>query len=327
MQKSKLSLGLTTIAVGLACAGCSGALDPQGAESQRIYDLSWLMYGLASAILVLVLALLAWALFRRRRGPGPFSRRPGLGLGFILGGGVVLPLVVLSVLLGFTIRTLAASRQPQPGSLTIQVVGHEWWWEVRYPDQGFTTANEIHIPVGEDVNFQVSTIDVIHSFWVPNLAGKIDMIPGQTNEIVLHARKAGTYRGQCAEYCGLEHANMAFYVVAQDRSAFESWVRSQQAPEAQNSAAGQRGLDVFTSQACVSCHRVRGTPASADVGPDLTHLASRSTIGAGTAPTKSQNLAAWIRDPSQIKSGVHMPAFPNLSDQEVQDLVAFLLEK
>jgi cytochrome c oxidase subunit 2 len=218
---------------------------------------------------------------------------------------------VLATLFAYTMRTLPSTSPPAGAgetAFTIDVVGRQWFWDVSYPGQDVRTANEIHIPVGVRVAVKVSTKDVLHSFWVPRLNRKMDMIPGQENTLLLEADAPGTYRGQCAEYCGLQHAHMAFLVVAEPRADFDAWLAAQSRPaSAPTSESERRGRGVFLSSACADCHTVSGTDADARVGPDLTHFASRRTIGAGTIPNRKGYLGGWILDPQHLKPGNKMP--------------------
>jgi cytochrome c oxidase subunit 2 len=221
-------------------------------------------------------------------------------------------------------RLFAAEQQPY----VIQVTGHQWWWEVQYQDPAanrvFTVANEIHTPVGEPVKIQLESQDVIHSFWVPSLNGKQDLIPGQQNETELIATRPGVYRAQCAEFCGLQHAHMAFTVVAEDREVFARWADSQISPATDPTSPEQRaGQAVFLSHACVTCHAIRGTQAGGRFGPDLTHVGSRRTIAAGELPLSRGSLAAWIADPQGVKPGNQMPLVP-LNADELNAVSAYL---
>jgi cytochrome c oxidase subunit 2 len=207
---------------------------------------------------------------------------------------------------------------------TIEVVGHRWWWEVRYPDQHAITANEVVLPVGEPVRVLLTTEDVIHSFWVPRLDRKLDMVPGRRNELVLTAERAGTYRGECAEFCGLQHAHMRFRARALPMAEFQSWLRTAAEPAVEPATdAAREGQRVFLSGTCAACHTIDGTPAGGSVGPPLTHLASRPEIAAGAVPRSRGNLAAWISDPQQIKPGAHMPR-STLTGPELQSLLDYL---
>jgi cytochrome c oxidase subunit 2 len=212
--------------------------------------------------------------------------------------------------------------QGKKSTMTIEVIGRDWWWEVRYPN-GAVTANEIHIPVGRTVRVQLSTKDVIHSFWVPELQVKTDQIPGQVTSSWLHADSTGRFRGQCAEFCGLQHANMVFYVVAEEPEEFERWVANEASEARTPSAATTAGQDVFLQSSCVGCHAIRGTDADAQLGPDLTHLATRATIG-GVFRNDRANLEQFVRDPHQLKPGVAMPP-SELTDSEIQLLVDYLM--
>jgi cytochrome c oxidase subunit II len=242
---------------------------------------------------------------------------------------VVVPAVILLGVLFYSTATFAAvAKPPSRQAVTIQVVGHRWWWEVRYagrsPSEHFTTANELHIPIGQPVRLELATADVIHSFWVPELAGKTDLIPGQRNVAWVEADHPGRYWGHCGEYCGLQHANMMLTVVAEPPADFARWAEGQRQPAAAPAAApAQAGQAVFTRSACSLCHTVRGTEAGGALGPDLTHLASRGTIAAGLLPNRRGQLAGWIANPQRLKPGVLMPAVP-LSSTDLNALLAYL---
>jgi cytochrome c oxidase subunit II len=294
----------------LLLIGCGGqeqsALHPAGPAASKIAVLTWVMVAAFSAVFVLVTVLILAAVFRKSRTE---AATPPLGrTRFIVAGGVGLPVVVLVPLLIYSLETSSALRAPTAGP-TVRVVGHMWWWEVHYPDHGIVAANELHIPTGERVRIELESADVIHSFWVPRLNGKRDMIPGIKNVTWIQADEPGTYRGQCAEYCGDQHAKMAFHVVALPPDEFRTWVserqRHKRAPEAPEQ---KRGRELFTSAGCAKCHAVRGTGATETRGPDLTHVGSRRTLGAATLPNNRGNLAGWITDPRPIKPGVKMPA-------------------
>lgn len=249
---------------------------------------------------------------------------------WILAGGVAFPLLTLVPLFVFTMHSLAVveARGEEP-ALTIEAIGRQFWWEVHYLDANgnrlFETANEIHIPVGQTVLIRLFAGDVIHSFWVPRLAGKIDMIPGRINQIRIRADRPGVYRGQCAEYCGLQHAKMAFFVIAEPEPEFRRWAAHQALPaEAPDDTLGARGREVFLRTACRACHVIRGTPATtATIGPDLTHLASRRTLAAATMPNTRGHLGGWIANPQALKPGNGMPAVP-LSGDDFNALLHYL---
>lgn len=312
-----------------ACGGEPGAFSPRGPEAREVGALFWVMVGLGGAVFVAVMALLVLAGRGRRPGdPDPARRSARL----VLGGGIVLPIVVL-VPLSVAMVTVGArnSHRSGPADVHIEVIGHQYWWEIRYPDHDVVTANELHIPVGRPVRLALSTADVIHSVWVPQLAGKIDMIPGQDTSLRLEADEAGEYLGQCAEFCGLQHARMRFLVIAQPEEEFARWLEAQAEPaRAPTSAAAERGAEVFAAAGCGSCHRVAGTGAEGGgdalvAGPDLTHLASRRTLGAATLPNGRGQLAGWVADPQGVKPGSLMPPSP-VDGRELLDLVAYLEE-
>ena len=319
------ALGLT-----VACAGCGGdenTLQPRSHAEHSIALLWWVMFGVACFGFALIGALLALGWFRRRRAAltGPDAERRGTAL--VVGLGVVFPVAVVSALFIwsdiFVIRSTAA---PPPAStaMTIQVTGHDWWWEVRYPGTPAVTANEIHIPTHTRVNVVGTSDDVIHSLWVPELNRKIDLIPGRTNRVLLEADGPGIFRGQCSEFCGLQHAHMTVEVVAQPQPAFRAWLANMSKPaRAPATGAAQAGRTTFLASSCASCHTVRGTAAHGDVGPDLTHLASRSTLAAVTIPNDAAQLRAWLEDPQRIKPGSKMPAVP-LTGRQLDDLTAYL---
>jgi cytochrome c oxidase subunit 2 len=289
----------------LALAGCGGnqnTLNPAGGPEHSITQLFWVMFGVAIVGfgLIVFLLFLGWA--RRELPELPGGRGEKTATRIVIGFGVALPIVLLTALFVwsdfFVMRSTAA---PAKGStaLTINVIGHQWWWEARYANSKAVTANEIHIPVDTRVEVVLTTKDVIHSFWVPQLNRKVDMIPGTANRLLLIADRPGVYRGQCAEFCGLQHANMAVEVVAEPKADFEAWL-------AHNARPAARGNPLFAEN-CSGCHEVRGTSAHADVGPDLTHFASRRSIAAATIENTPANLREWLRDPQHVKPGNRMP--------------------
>jgi cytochrome c oxidase subunit 2 len=301
-----------------SCAAETSILSPAGPAAARIAELWWLMFGLAAAIFAGVTGLLLLALFRRRS-PG---RRADARM-FIVGGGIALPLVTLAVLFTLTLSTMNALAARET-ALTVRVTGWQWWWEVYYPEGAFYTANEIHIPVGQPVRFELDSGDVIHNFWVPELHGKFDLIPGRPQTIWLQADRPGVYRGMCAEYCGEQHAKMRFVIVAVPPEEFAAWAARQKQPAAQPSDPTLlRGQQVFLGSACVYCHAVGGTNASSRFGPDLTHLASRRTLAAGVLENNRGNLAGWILNPQTIKPGNKMPPVV-LASEDLQALLAYL---
>ncbi len=289
-------------------------LDPHGPVAQAIADSAWLLFVGAAVIFVLVLALAAWAIF------APPARRTWLAsAGFVIAAGIVFPVLVLGSLLIYSFLYRDAVEGAE-GSLRIDVVGHQWWWQVRYFNPAgeleFETANEIRLPVGKPVALQLSTADVLHSFWVPNLAGKLDMVPGRVNRLRLQADRAGLFRGQCAEYCGSAHALMALYVVAQDAADFDEWRARQRKPAAASNA-------VFMAR-CAACHTVRGTSASGALAPDLTHIGSRLSLGAGLLPNTPEALARWLSSTQHLKPGSLMPTIEGLDESGWRSLLAYL---
>lgn len=317
----RIILIITTAAFFTGCEAAPSTFDPQGPAAAQIGTLWWVMLGLGTAVYLMVMGLMAVALFSSRRGRA-LARN---GRRFVIVGGLLAPLVILTVVYGFTLTTLnALAPERNQGPLTIEVIGHQWWWEVRYPQQSFITANEIHIPTGQPVNIKLASADVIHSFWVPELHGKKDLIPGRVNDFWLEADEPGEYWGLCAEFCGTQHAKMLFVVVAAPPAQFEQWLTVQQQPApTPTTAQTQQGLDVFIEKDCGSCHAIRGTEADGDFGPDLTHLASRLTLGAGAVRNAQGTLAGWVVDPHGVKPGNLMPS-SDLTGEELQALLAYL---
>jgi cytochrome c oxidase subunit II len=311
------------------------ALHPAGPQAAHIAQLWWEMFWTTTVVSVIVLAVLAWAVVRGRRArisnAGNRADDPAQErwLTVFVTGSVALTAIILFALLVATVWIGRLNNSLQaPMAVSIDLQGHQWWWEVEYedatPSRHVKTANEIHIPVGRPIAVKVTSSDVIHSFWVPNLNGKRDLIPGYTTAIWLQADQPGIYRGQCAEFCGRQHARMAFEVVAQSDADFNQWMEQQRKlADSPQSAAAQRGHDVFMAGQCVACHTIRGTGANGLIGPDLTHVAGRRTIGAGTLPNTAEHLATWIVDSQAPKPGNLMP--PNiLPDADVEALVAYM---
>lgn len=311
----------------LALAGCTGvqsALDPGGPDAERIYRLTVIMAAGGSLIFVAVTALVLYALF------APPERRAWLGSRrTIVVGGIAFPVAVLSALLPYGLVVMRDTDAAAADALRVEVVGEQYWWRVHYPaapdGPAFATANEIVLPVGRPVSIMVAAGDVIHSFWIPSLAGKIDMIPGRINWLNFTVERPGIYRGVCAEFCGDQHARMAFDVVALEPAAFAAW-REAQAKPAREPATPflERGRSLFATGGCGSCHRVRGTPADGAFGPDLTHVGSRRTIGAGQLPNNIGTLAGWIANTQQLKPGARMPSYGSLAGEDLRALAGYL---
>lgn len=349
-----LAAGGTVLLGGCAAAEeQQSTLDPAGTSAQAI-DVHWqTMLWVGAAVWVIVMAMMVATLVRRRRrkqdgGPESDGHRKGEGHRgplFVALAGAVIPAVII---IGITAQSVWVLQETDPGQevagTTIAVTGHQYWWEVEYPEHGVVTANEIHIPTGERVKLELASTDVVHSVWVPELSGKTDMIPGRANSMWLETEEPGTYWGQCAEYCGMQHALMRFVVVAHEPAEFEGWLQAQaqpaagppaaaledqpeldtdEAPAEQDPGLVAQGREVFMSSSCVYCHTISGTAAQGREGPDLTHLASRETLAAGTLPNNPGNLAAWVVDPQAIKPGNEMPG-TDLAGLELQALLAYL---
>lgn len=328
MAKAGTGLPRAAVAAGAwALAGCTGplsALDPAGKAAGTIATLFWWMAAGAVVIWLAVVALTVYAIYRPSR---VFTRRAGAML--IVGGGVVFPIVVLTVVLVYGLVLLPRLLAPAPeGSLRIAVVGEQWWWRVRYLPPGGTPvelANEIRLPVGEPVELSLASPDVIHSFWIPSLAGKMDMIPGRVTRLALEPARTGVFRGVCAEYCGIAHALMGFPVVVLEREEFGRWLTQQAQPAAApGDPDAERGQALFLANGCGACHTIRGTSAGGVVGPDLTHVGGRLSLGAGTLGNEPAAFVRWIARTEQVKPGVHMPAFGMLPPDDVRALAAYL---
>jgi cytochrome c oxidase subunit 2 len=312
----------------IALAGCAAKspsiLDAKGPAERTANSIWWPMVWVSVVVTVFVVFMGAYGVVRGRRIREEDIRRDvPWGDRFILIAGLGVSGVIL---LGFFVFSLARAEtlaRAQSG-LEITVIGHDWWWEIRYPN-GAVTANEIHIPAGQRVNISLTSADVIHSLWVPQLGPKIDLIPGRTTHTWFKADHPGEYRGQCAEYCGLQHAHMAFFVIADAPADFTSWMENTAKPAtAPSSALATQGQNVFMTNTCIGCHAIKGTQASGLLGPDLTHMATRTTLGAGTIPLNASTLAAWILHPDTFKPGVTMPP-TTLTSQDLNALVAYLL--
>jgi cytochrome c oxidase subunit 2 len=318
--------------VALAVTGCGrqSILSTRSKPAHDIALLWWWMLGAATIVFLGAIALLAVGWFRREKPGLPFfGEREDLAQGMVLVFGVAIPIVVLVALFGVSdVYLVGQTAPPNPRStpMTIEVVGHQWWWEVRYDNGRAVTANEIHIPVRTRVNVVAVSADVIHSFWVPALNRKIDMVPGMRNRVLLYASRPGEYRGQCSQFCGFQHANMAMEVFAQRPAAFRTWLAGQERPAATpSSAQAQAGRRVFMTSQCASCHTIAGTPAQGTVGPNLSHVASRTTLAGAEIPNTQRWLSAWIRNPQRIKPGDRMPDL-GMSSTQISQLVAYLQE-
>jgi cytochrome c oxidase subunit II len=318
-------------------SGVQSVLNPAGPQAARISRLWWLMLYVCTAVFIIVIITVIIAVYRSRKKEAATSDaahitpEPGAEqrMARVVTGAVVLTVVILFVFLIASFRTGRATYTlADPSAMVIKVTGHQWWWEIEYEDQTpgniFKTANEIHIPVGRPVQLLMSSTDVIHSFWAPNLDGKKDLLPGHVTSIWFKADREGEFWGQCAEFCGHQHAHMRFVVIADSPDKFNAWLAAQRAASPQPANDAQtRGQQVFLTSPCIMCHTVRGTDAGGSVGPDLTHLASRKAIAAGTLPLTRGHLAGWITNSQEIKPGNRMPPVP-LSPEDLQALLSYL---
>ena len=305
----------------------SSVLDPAGPAAALAAEAAWLLIGGGALVFVLVMALLAW-LVAPRRGDGAGALARLTPTAWIVGGGVVFPGIVLAALFAYQqLRTPAGETSGDP--LVVSVTGRMWWWEVRYRDprsgREFALANEIRLPTGRPVVIGLNSADVIHSFWVPALAGKVDMVPGRVTQLRLEASRPGRYFGPCAEFCGDQHAKMALEVVVEEPAAFARWLEAEARPAAPpRGALAERGLAVFTGERCTGCHSIRGVADGASDGPDLTHVASRRRIGAGALPADAAGLARWISSVQHVKPGARMPSYERIDAASLAALAAFL---
>jgi cytochrome c oxidase subunit 2 len=308
------------------CGEHQSVLNPMGPEALRLAQLTWLLFGFGAAVLGIVILAAVAAV----RGPEPV-RAALASARMVVWAGIFFPAVALTGLLGYGVwMTRASIADPgDEGQLRIVVTGEQWWWRVHYPQSAgsaIETANEIRIPVGRSVQFELRSADVIHSFWVPNLGGKVDMIPGRTTYLRLGADRAGSFRGQCAEYCGGPHALMALEVIAMDQVEFDGWLQNQARPASvPGSAIARRGRELFLAAGCGACHTVRGTAAGGTIGPDLTHLGSRRSVGVDTAALSEARVARFISEGQHIKPGNRMPPFRIFAPDDLDALAAYLV--
>ncbi len=328
----RMPLMAWVLTVFSGCEGPQSMLEAAGPAAGRVIVLWWILFGIAAFVFITVTGFLLVGSFRRGGegsdgigGSGGISDRK-LSFGMAYGTGITI--VLLFFILMATFKYTPERGELGPGALTIDVVGKLWWWEFTYLGEDgeplFQTANEIHIPVGVPVRFRLRSDNVIHSFWVPRLGGKVDLLPGRTNYLRLEAREVGVYRGQCAEFCGMQHTLMAFLVTAVPHDAFEEWMAAQAEPAREpTDSLAVRGRQVFLKTQCANCHTIRGVSTATEPGPDLTHLASRQTLAAATIPNRKGHLGGWIADPQGIKPGNLMPAVP-LASEDFQALLHYL---
>ena len=313
---------LLTSAAG--CGATPDSFDPVTGQGRSISDLFVLAMALSALVFLLVTGVLVYALIRFRGRPGDADPPQVEGHRTLEIVWTATPFALLVVLFLLSLTTMRRVERPAPSPLLIKVIGHQWWWEFQYPDLGFVTANELHVPVGTPLRLEVETADVIHAFWVTQFGWKTDAIPGKKTVMLMQVDEPGEYDGTCAEFCGLQHAWMRIRAVAAPRAEFDAWAEQQRRPAGQPQTSGaQRGQEVFLRNTCVNCHAVRGTNATALVGPDLTHIGSRATLGAGVLPNTPENMRRWVHDASAAKPGALMPRF-NLSDADLQALVEYL---
>jgi len=296
---------------------------PAGPAAASIAEVGWVLIVGAAMLFAATMFLMAWALWRRAGGVRPAW--------WLVGGGLVLPLVVLTALFFYSAsRTPPWQAAPPPGALIVSITGRMWWWEIRYRDPvtgtEIVTANELRLPVGRPVLLGLSSAEVIHSLWIPELGGKMDMVPGRVNHLLLSASRAGVYRGQCAEFCGEAHARMALHAVAQPQADFDAWLAAQARPAQAPSDDRQRaGRKIFEDQKCGVCHTVRGVGESARLGPDLTHVGSRLHLASGTLPNDAGTMAHWLTHVQHLKPGSRMPTYDRLAAPDLDALSAWLI--
>ncbi len=329
-----LCLGMAKLAsaTGSGDPAIPNIFTPASTPADSIYRLSLFVLAICLAIFLLVFSLLVYSVVKFRRRPDDDGREPAqiYGSNQVELAWTVIPILIVVVLFLATARVIHAVEDARfpPGATEITAVGHQFWWEFQYPRQGFIAANELHVPVSDAKNptpthITLLSADTDHSFWVPMLAGKTDLIPNRTNSMWIEPHETGVYVGQCAQYCGTQHAKMLLRVVVQSREDFDRWVAGQQRP-AENADGVGRGRQVFETTACVNCHTISGTNASGKFGPDLTHLMSRETIAAGAALNNRENLRLWVKDPETIKPGSLMPAM-QLDDKDLDAVTDYLL--
>lgn len=316
---------LASRAIDGACLAAGGltVLDPQSPGAHAIYNLGVITLLVCSVIFLIVAGIIVFSLMRFRWREGEPDPAQVAGNKTVELVWTAIPLVIVLGLFALTARTMGLSDPAPPAKPDLIVIGHQWWWEIKYPDSGVITANEIHIPVGKPLSVRLDSADVLHEFWVPELSRKMTNVPGHPNNIWLQADKPGRYNGVCSEFCGTQHAWMRFVVVAEAPSEFEAWQKAQtQAAAAPSSEAAGQGLAIFQQMTCVNCHAINGTPGTAQIGPNLTHFASRKQIAGGIDENTHENLRRWLRDPQEVKPGAKMPNF-NLTDDQITELVSY----
>jgi cytochrome c oxidase subunit 2 len=322
-----LSRGALAIALGLGgCAwdGPMTTLIPRSDFARSILHVYGIITWLSLGIALVVAVLLTWILIRFRAGAAAPLPKQTRGHSALEIGWTIAPALILLAIAIPTIQVIFRTQAaPAPSALRITVLGHQWWWEFRYPALDVVTANELHVPAGRPVALTLDGPDVIHSFWVPQLGGKRDVVPGRVNRLTFTAETPGEYRGQCAEFCGVSHANMGLRVIVDAPDAFERWVAAQKAAPAEPTGLAAEGKAIFTRSACVGCHTIRGVSTSV-LGPDLTTFGSRRTLAAGILPNTPETVAAWLKNPPALKPAAKMPAL-GLTDDQARAVAAYLL--
>lgn len=327
VKPSKLALALAApVALAMLLAGCASQsptfFRPEGTGSGDVRRLAFTIFAILAGVLLTVWGLLAVAVIRNRKRPESEVKQTKGNLGIEIVW-TAIPAIIIVVLFGLTQHT-TSQLAFHPGEVQMTVTGHQWWWEFQYAGADFKTANEAHVPVGKTVSADLLSADVIHSFWVPQISGKVDMIPGHTNRISFLPLAEGTYLGECSEFCGQGHAHMRFVLVVESQAKYDAWFADQQRLAAAPAGPqAQAGAKLVAALSCGSCHTIRGTSLAGTLCPDLTHFGSRGSIGADTLPNTAQNLSAWITNPQAVKPGVIMPAFA-LPPQQLDELVAYL---
>jgi cytochrome c oxidase subunit II len=321
---------MSITALGQSVHSVGDIFQPQATPAEQVYHLSLLVLTVCAAIFLVVAGLLAFTLVRfRRKKEDRHEPAQVYGSNHIEIAWTVIPILIVFVLTMATARVVVAiqTKSAPKNALQVTVIGHQWWWEFRYPDLGIVTANELHVPVSTALKpavtfLKLQSADVAHSFWVPQLSGKTDLIPNRTNSMWIDPRQEGTFLGNCAEYCGTQHANMLLRVIVQSPADFEKWAASQKLSASRDSRM-EAARAAFLSLSCVNCHSVSQTSAAGTFGPDLSHLMSRETLGAGVIPNTTENLRAWVKDPQAIKPGNLMPNM-QLNDRELDEVVTYL---
>ncbi|MCL4465867.1 MAG: cytochrome c oxidase subunit II [Chloroflexi bacterium] len=319
-------LPATVLLALLSLSGCSPAssiLSPASKGARDIAGLFWMVMAVAAVIFVGVEGLLIYSLFRFRHRPGQTEPRQVHGNFRLEVAWTILPTVIVAGIFAATVFTMVAVAERQPEALRIKVTGHQWWWEIDYPDQGITTATDLHVPVGRPVEVELVSADVVHSFWAPELFGKTDVIPGQINRTVFTADRPGTYIGRCAEFCGTQHANMGFLIIADPPEQFEEWVSRVGKPWEPRERGEESEARAFLNGACGGCHSIKGTMAQGKMGPSLSHFGLRQTIGSLALGNTPQNLYTWLANPQAVKPGTKMPNL-NLKHDTIEDIVTYL---